>query len=252
MATKHGVAAVEKAIQILNYIASNPGATFTQIFTDLDISKSTVYQTLFTLESYQYVNLTSDKKYQIGVGILPLFNGVSQPEDLVSLSHDLLTEYSEETGLTIHLCAMADPLKAVCLYKIDGATFTIKTTAPGRELIMHTSAAAKALLAYLPHDQQVACISSISFDKYTDTTITSPVAFRQDLALTKKRGYSIDNCESALGAIGIGVPVFDKGNNVIASLSLGAVMLEIPESGYESAAHKLQSLSSRITSRLPG
>ena len=75
--------------------------------------------------------------------------------------------------------------------------------------------------------------------------------FRQDLVLTKRRGYSIDNCESARGAIGIGVPVFDKNKNVIASLSLGAVMLEIPESQYETAANKLKDLSSQITARLP-
>ena len=55
MSPKYCVAAVEKAIHILNFLAAHPDSTFTDIFTALGLSKSTTYQTLFTLEAYQYV-----------------------------------------------------------------------------------------------------------------------------------------------------------------------------------------------------
>ena len=124
MPPKYRVGAVEKAIQILNYLAAHPNATFTEIFTSLGLSKSTTYQTLFTLESYQYVIRTKDRTYQLGVGLLPLISGVSQPTDIVEISRESLTQLANETRLTVHLCALTDSFRGICLFKIDGVNFT--------------------------------------------------------------------------------------------------------------------------------
>ena len=251
MAPKYCVGAVEKAIQILNYLAARPNSTFTDIFTDLKLSKSTTYQTLFTLESYQYVVRTKDRRYQLGVGVLPLLRGVSQPTDIVDISREPLTKLAEETGLTVHLCALTDSFRGICLFKIDGVNFTIRNTAVGRELTLHTSAAAKVLLAWLAPDELPPYLNNVTYTKFTDTTITSPVAFRQELMETRRKGYSVDNCEGALGAMGIGVPVFDRDGGVIAAISIGAIIAEIPPSEYEAMARKLQGIAAEITSRLP-
>lgn len=250
MPPKYCVAAVEKAIHILNFLADHPNSTFTDIYKALGLSKSTTYQTLFTLESYQYVTHTGERTYQLGVGILPLIRGIPQPEDLVKVSQEPLNTFASETGLTVHLCAFTDSFRAVCLYKIDGVNFTIRNTAVGKELSLHTSAAAKVLLAWLPPEQLSSYLSTITYDKYTDTTITSPVAFRQELLETKRRGYSIDNCEGALGAMGIGVPVFDPKGEILAAISLGAVVTEIPVDQYADYAKRLQAVAATISSRL--
>lgn len=249
MAPKYCVAAVEKAIHILNYLAAHPNSTFTDIHTALNLSKSTAYQTLFTLESYQYVIRTGDRKYQIGVGVLPLIQGVSQPEDLIKIARAPLEQFAADTGLTIHLCAFTDARRAICLFKIDGVNFTIRTTAVGRELSLHTSAAAKALLAWLPPEQLSSYLAGMIYTRYTDTTITSPAVFRQELMDTRKRGYSIDNCEGAQGAMGIGVPVFGGGGQVLAAVSLGAVITEIPADQYAAYAKRLQDIAAAVSAR---
>lgn len=250
MAPKYCVAAVEKAILILNYLSVHPNSTFTEIFTNLGISKSTTYQTLSTLESYQYVMRTKERKYQLDVGILPLVRGVARPNDLVETARGPLTQLSEETGLTVHLCALTDSSRAVCLFKIDGRNFTIRNTAVGRELTLHTSAAAKVLLAWLPPEQLEPYLAAITYAKYTDSTITSPALFRQELLVTRERGYSVDNCEGAQGAMGIGVPVMDRGGKVVAAISIGAVITEIPLDEYKDVAEKLQKIANEISTRL--
>ena len=187
MAPKYCVVAVEKAIHILNFLAAHPNSTFTEIFTALDLSKSTTYQTMFTLESYQYVIRTKDKRYRLDVGILPLVRGITQQNDLVEIARGPLTRLADETGLTVHLCALTDASHALCLFKIDGVNFTIRNTEVGRELTMHTSAAAKVLLAWMEPEQLSGYMRNITYTKFTDTTITSPVAYRQELIETKKR-----------------------------------------------------------------
>ena len=251
MPPKYRVGAVEKAIQILNYLAAHPNATFTEIFTSLGLSKSTTYQTLFTLESYQYVIRTKDRTYQLGVGLLPLISGVSQPTDIVEISRESLTQLANETRLTVHLCALTDSFRGICLFKIDGVNFTIRNTAVGQELCLHTSAEAKVLLAWLSSAELTPYLSNITYARFTDTTITSPVAFRQELLETRRRGYSIDNCEGVQGAMGIAVPIFDHSGKVIAAISIGAIITEIPTKEYGTIAKHLQEIAAEITARLP-
>ena len=251
MAAKYAVAAVEKAIGILNYLAAHPNSTFTEIFSALGLSKSTTYQTLYTLESYRYVLRTKEKRYRLDVGILPLFQGIALESNLVEIAREPLNRLAAETGLTVHLCKLTDAHQGICLFKIDGVNFTIHTTAVGRELRMHTSAAGKVMLAWLPPEELDAYLANITYTKYTDTTITSPQDYRRELRVTRERGYSIDNCESAQGAMGIGVPVTDRSGRMIAGISIGAVITEIPPEQYGAVAAKLQAVANDITARMP-
>ncbi len=250
MSPKYCVAAVEKAIHILNFLAAHPDSTFTDIFTALGLSKSTTYQTLFTLEAYQYVVRTKEKKYRLDVGILPLVHGIAQQNNLIESSREALTQLAKETGLTVHLCSLADSYRAICLYKIDGANFTIRNTAVGRDLTLHTSASAKVLLAWMDKEQLAHYLEHVTYIKYTDTTITSPDAFRQELLESKRRGYAIDNCEGAQGAMGIGVPILDRKGNAVAAISIGAIITEIPPDQYSLTAEKLRRIADTISARL--
>ena len=249
MEKKYHVPAVEKAIRILDYVARHPNATFSDIYESLSLSKSTTYQTLSTLEDSRYVRRTSDRRYQIDVGVLTLVQGILLQNDLVEVAREPLERLARETGLTVHLCAFTDPYKAVCLYKIDGINFTIRNTAVGRELIMHTSATGKVLLAWLSDEERQPYLQRIQFTKFTDTTITSLDAYLAELRLTRQRGYSVDNCEGAQGAMGIATPVLDREGHILAAVSIGAVITEIPVDEYGKMAEKLRSVSEEIASR---
>lgn len=250
MAPNYSVAAVEKAIRILNYLAEHPNSTFSEIHTALGLSKSTTYQTLFTLESYQYVVRTAEKKYQLDMGIISLVRGVLRQNDLVSAAREPLKRLADETGLTVLLCALEPSYRPICLFKIDGVNFTSRNTAVGREMILHTSAAAKALLAWLPQDQLLPYLNSITYEKFTETTITSPVAFRQELMEIQRRGYSVDNCEGNRGSMGIGVPILDDSGKVLAAISIGAIITEIPPEEYPATAAMLHKTAEEIFFRI--
>ena len=149
MSKQYCVAAVEKAIKILNFLAEYPGSSFSEIFTALDLSKSTTYQTLSTLEMYHYIVREENRRYSLDLGLLPLLRGIPRRNDLVECARRPLERLAADTGFTVHLCTLTESHNAICVYKVDGVNFTIRTTAVGRELTLHTSAAGKALLAWL-------------------------------------------------------------------------------------------------------
>ena len=68
---------------------------------------------------------------------------------------------------------------------------------------LYCTAAGKILLAYLS-EAEVARILAKGLPRRTARTIASPDAMREELALTRARGYSYDAGEREDGLIGIG------------------------------------------------
>ena len=85
MPKQYCVGAVEKAIKILNFLAEHPDSSFSEIFTALELSKSTTYQTLSTLEMFHYVERLDNRQYRLAMGILPLLRGIPKQNDIVEI-----------------------------------------------------------------------------------------------------------------------------------------------------------------------
>ena len=75
----------------------------------------------------------------------------------------------------------------------------MRMSAPiGGKLPMHASGAGKAFLSQLSEEQVTGCCT-VKGCTPTHATLVSPVHLKEDLALTRKRGYSFDDEEHALG-----------------------------------------------------
>ena len=250
MPKQYCVAAVEKAIKILNFLATHPNSSFSEIFTALELSKSTTYQTLSTLETFHYVVRLENRRYSLDLGLLPLLCGIPKRNNLVACAREPLQRLAGETGFTVHLCTLTDAHYGLCVFKIDGTNFTIRTTAEGRELTLHSSAAGKALLAWLPQSQLEQCLVNIKYTAFTDTTITTQASYLEELKRTRARGFSIDNGEGAKGALGIGVPVLSREEELLGAISIGAVVTELKVEEYGEIAKRMYQTAHEIARNL--
>lgn len=245
MAKQYCVAAVEKAIKILNFLAAHPNSSFSEIFFALGLSKSTTYQTLSTLESFHYVVKEKNKRYSLDLGLLPLLRGIPKRNGLVECAREPLEKLASETGFTVHLCVLTDSHKGICVYKIDGVNFTIRTTEVGKELTFHTSAAGKALLAWQPEDALETYLETIGYTPYTETTITTRADYLEELRKTRERGFSIDNEEGTKGTLGIGIPLISK-KGFWGAISIGAIITELKVEEYGQVAKRMYETGSEI------
>jgi len=88
----------------------------------------------------------------------------------------------------------------------------------GQSIKLHTSAPGKSLLARLPQEEQDDIISRIAFTKFTEKTIITPKAFKEELKRVKRQGYGVDECEELEGCHCIGASIKDKDGRPVAAI----------------------------------
>ena len=85
------------------------------------------------------------------------------------------------------------------------------------------------------------------FIKYTDSTITSPAAFRKELSRVKQKGYSIDDEEEELGVRCLAAPVFNPLGEVTTALSVTGTTAQIPSESVDKLAEKASAAVSSMS-----
>lgn len=248
MPKQYCVGAVEKAIKILNFLAEHPDSSFSEIFTALELSKSTTYQTLSTLEMFHYVERLDNRQYRLAMGILPLLHGIPKQNDIVECVRGPLTKLADETQFSVHFCIL-DAGSAICVFKAENGNISIRTTSVGRPLTLHSSAAGKALMAWLPAEQLEQYLSRIDYTPFTDSTITTREGYLEELRKTRERGFSVDYGEGTKGVLGIGVPVY-RGNDLMGAISIGTVVTDSSMEEYERIAGQMKKSAQEIEQNL--
>jgi IclR family acetate operon transcriptional repressor len=91
----------------------------------------------------------------------------------------------------------------------------------GERRPMHSTGLGKALLAFQPAEV-VDRVLSGKLAKHGPNTLTSAAALRDDLAATRKRGYSIDEEENVQGTRCVAAPILDQSGQAVAAMSISA------------------------------
>ena len=101
-----------------------------------------------------------------------LIGSNQKQNDIVECVRGPLTKLADETRFSVHFCIL-DAGSAICVFKAENGNISIRTTSVGRPLTLHSSAAGKALMAWLPAEQLEQYLSRIDYTPFTDSTITT-------------------------------------------------------------------------------
>jgi len=217
--TKYKVPALEKAITILDFIASHNGKyTITEIHKELDISKTTVFSTLKVLEYHDMVKKNEKGQYKIGVKLYELGMSYISEVDMVKIARPHLQKLMEETGYTVHL-GVIDEGELLYVDKVEPNSFIRFSTFPGLRSDFHITSLGKVITAYLDEGELDNLLANKELTKHTPSTITDQNELKLILNDIRKRGYAIEDEEEEIGVRCIGVPVFN-GDKVVASISI--------------------------------
>ena len=130
-----------------------------------------------------------------------------------------MNELVERTGETVQLATVED-LSAVYLDLVESPHPVKLTSRAGARLPAHTSAIGKVLLAELDPDELERRLDGVELERLTEHTITDPAALLDELGSIRRRGYSVDDEEFALGLRCIAMPIRDRDDRAIAALSV--------------------------------
>ena len=113
---------------------------------------------------------------------------------------------------------------------------------------MSTSAIGKALLAFLSEDKKQQYIQ-IQLETSPEKEYAEK-KLSKELALTRSRGWAIDNREDSPLVRCVAAPVYDATGNVVASLSLTGSDMELPDERIEHLSEVIIEAAAKISSNL--
>lgn len=237
--TKNEVSTLKKGLLVLDYVTDGSGVSLSDVMSAQDLSKSTAFRMLSTLESMHYI-------YKI--------NALYYPKHLVPKNDN------EWTGLQ-SVYSLAKSLNmSIYLGKMDGTDLVMtqvlhepyQLTAEdevGNRVKLHLSALGKVILAYLNNEELKTVLSELSLAPATENTFQDSQLFRYHLKAIRSDGYAFDDEERIIGIRCIAVPVFRNGK-IIAALALAAPASDITGSNINTLAKKLHAGSEDVTAEL--
>ena len=143
------VQSVDRALLVLEILATLGQAGVTEIAAELGVHKSTVSRLIAVLESRGYVEQASERgKYRLGFAIARLARASSGHLDLVKLSQDVCDALAPDVGETTNL-AILDEARIVNIVEAIGPEQITLRTWVGQSCPAHATSSGKVLLAGL-------------------------------------------------------------------------------------------------------
>nr|WP_320136094.1 IclR family transcriptional regulator [uncultured Amphritea sp.] len=245
------VQSLARGLAILEFIATSiRPLRLKDIVSKFQIDQSSAYRFLSTLEACDYLQRDEKRKtYQIANKLLGSSLFKSTETMIIELVRPYLERLRTETGQTAHLALLEDTeVKLVAVEESKGIVSIRQSVGDGDPL--YCSAVGKAILAYLPDDQAAPLKAALSFEPFTETTLTTLDLLEQELTEVRRDGLAYDECEGNNLVCCIAAPLLDAEGLPLASIGISMVRPTLqagPRQQYE-LIEKVQSIADEISS----
>ncbi len=221
------IGSVLKAIEIMQaFTPDRPLIGLNELSEMLGYPKTTIHTILKTLESKKFIEPLGNGMYCLGTAIISMTQSVRVNVQLRDRAAPLLRELGEFCGESIYLTVKDGPF-CLYIYAIESPDRLMARTAVGDTMPMHCTSVGKAILAFLSKDQVLEIFEEAGLEKFNDQTITEIVPLMEELARTRKRGYSLDISEHEDNVFCLGAPIFSESGEPIAACSISGMDKEI-------------------------
>lgn len=223
------VKSLDKALRILNcFTVDEPELGITELSKQLDLYKSNVHNIIATFEKNGFIEQNPQTgKYRLSLGILRLSHVVTSSQNAQDIIHRYVTELSAKFNEIVYFGVFYNEQ----VMYLDGAypdqIYNFRWGA-GMVAPLTCTSIGKAILAF-SDESVISRVLEKPMKRFTDSTITDPQLLREDLKRTRERGYSTDNMEHEYGVKCVGVPVYNRGGELIGALSTTGPSLRFNE-----------------------
>jgi DNA-binding IclR family transcriptional regulator len=209
--------------------------TTTQIGRECQLPVPTTYRILAALERHGFVARDKiTKRFRLGPAALALGRNAEASTDLRTVSMPVLQRLSAQTGETTLLVVPSeDRLSTVCLERVESPQSLRLSVQPGRLLPFHAGAQQKAILAYMPADEQARILAG-PLEKFCKATIDDPEDLGRELATIRAKGWARSFEETDLGVWGVAMALLDDQGYAVASIGIAGPRARLERSSLTS------------------
>ena len=213
------VNSVLRAITILEFLGHQKGSNVTEISKALELPKSTTHQILATLESENVIVKDRHNRYHLGLRLFELGSMAQVDLEIRRMAAPFLKTLNAELDETVHLTVLEgnEVLYVDCLESSKRLrTYSVL----GVRAPLYCTSVGKAILAFLPAEEQQAILEVTVLEKFTENTITDKAYLLDELRTIVQRGYAVDNMEHEEGLRCVGAPIRNHAGRVFAAISV--------------------------------
>lgn len=207
-----------KSFRIVNELYENDGASLSKLHESLDVPKSTIHRHLGTLQKHGYVHFEDDE-YHLGFRFLELGEYTRNRKEAYQLAEEPVKTLAEETGERAQF-VVEEHGRGIYLYIGTGEHAVRTGLSVGHRVHLHSTAAGKVILSYLPDERVNEILEEHEFPELTEETITDPDELRSQLDEIRERGYAFNREENIKGLRAVSGPVTDENDDLIGVLSV--------------------------------
>ncbi len=228
----NSVKSVMKAFLIMEELDKAGELSIGDLSERLLMDKATVHRLINTIKDAGYVNQNLDnKKYSNSLKLLAMGNRVMEKTGVKHISRPFVEELAKQTGETINLGIRVGN-RIIHVDKLESSS-TIKVgLGIGTAVPSYCTGLGKAILAFTPEKELESILADITFEKFTEGSITERGRLLEELKRIRDRGYSVDDEEYVVGLICIAAPIFDYHGNPVAAISVSS-----PKYRYDADRH---------------
>lgn len=220
MGNSTGVRSVERAINVLEVLASRGEAGVSEVASAITVHKSTAFRLLSALEGRGLVEQTGRRgKYRLGFGLIPLAGAVTDRLDVVRQGREVCSRLAAELGETVNVAVLREHY-AVNVDQARGSSTVATHNWIGQLTPLHCTSSGKVLLAHLEPGHRAQLLHASGMSALTPYTVTAPERLDLELARVREAGYAIVVEEYELGLNAVAAPVHDRSGRVIAAVSV--------------------------------
>jgi DNA-binding IclR family transcriptional regulator len=249
--TNHTHQSLGRGLRILEAIAAIGGsATLAEIARKTVLPRSTAHHLLRALVNCGYLIQDGHARaYTLAPKLFRLTGRSWTKEQLAEISMPFLDQLSGRTGEGTSLGMLRDGVVTIVAKRDpEGPVRVVQEVGATRPL--YCTAVGKALAAWLPARELDGIIDRIVFEQKTAKTITTPAAFRRELARIRATGFAIDNEEHIEGIRCIATPVRDHSGEVRASLCVLGPKSRLPQRRLAEFRKALAAVAAALSARL--
>ena len=253
-ASRYTVQSVARALRLVDFVATGPaeGQSLTELARSLGTSKSTTLALARTLTSFGYLrDIRPGPRYALGTALIRLGDIVGRQLPIGDLCRPLLEELSAATKMTTRV-AVSDGGHPVFIARVDGPGSVRFHTPLGQREVPYASAAGKAILATMEEHQVRAVCAETGFTPRTSHTITDIDTLLDNLALTRRRGFAVDDEEDAEGVFCAGAAFFAHGGSCAGAISATGIKGDLPAWRVDQIGRAIRECADKVSRLLGG
>jgi IclR family KDG regulon transcriptional repressor len=217
------VKVLDKALSVLSTFFRKDDSTLKDLEQITHFNRSTIYRILKVYLKWGFLEQDPvSKRYRLSIKILEMAGSVLRKMNFLDICRPYLLQLRDQTGESAFLSTLDRDQIVVVDWEPSYFNAHIRIMV-GKTVPCYSTAAGRAILAYLPSAELDALLVKMKMVRFTESTITDEATLRQSLAEVRRDGYAVSIGEYDADIVVVSAPVFDIHHRVVASCSIAAL-----------------------------